>query len=240
MEENTHLVLIGGASASGKSASLMNIKDPSGVYYLNTESNKRLPFKSKFQEFNITDPYQVYEAFDHAETQSEVHSIIVDSLTFLMDQFETQYVLGLSNTMKGWSDFAQYFKKLMQQYVARSTKKVIFTAHTLSEFNEENGAMETRIPVKGSLKNNGIEAYFSTIVSAKRVSMKELANYKSNLLTVTPEEEALGFKYCFQTKLTKNTIHERIRSPLGMFATQETFMNNDAQLLMDHIIQYYK
>ena len=44
----------------------------------------------------------------------------------------------------------------MQQYVASSTKKVIFIAHTSDTMNESEMVMETKVPVKGSLKNNGI------------------------------------------------------------------------------------
>ena len=60
------LVLIAGASSSGKSASLMNLEDHPGVMYLNCESGKRLPFPNKFDKYVITDPLQVYEAFDAA------------------------------------------------------------------------------------------------------------------------------------------------------------------------------
>lgn len=237
---NDKVVLIVGNSATGKSASLVNLKKPEGVMYLNAEANKKLPFKSKFKEFNITDPLQVYEAFNHAETQDSIHTIVIDTLTFLMDQYESIYVLHSANAMQMWGEFAQYFKKLMQQNVAKSSKNVIFLAHTLATLNENESVMEVKVPVKGALKNQGIEAYFSCVVACKKVTMKELANYKSDLLHISPEEEALGFKYCFQTKITKNTVNERIRSPLGMFSQQETFMDNDAQLLLDRINEYYK
>jgi hypothetical protein len=36
--QNDHLVLISGASATGKSACLMGLNDPKGVMYLNCES----------------------------------------------------------------------------------------------------------------------------------------------------------------------------------------------------------
>jgi len=98
--ENDNLVLIAGSSASGKSASLMNIKEPEGVMYLNCEANKKLPFRSKFQEFNIIDPNQIYEAFDYAEGKNDIHTIVIDTLTYLMDMYETMYVLTATNTMK--------------------------------------------------------------------------------------------------------------------------------------------
>ena len=47
-DTNDHLVLLCGKSATGKSASLMGLKNPEGVLYLNCESGKRLPFKAKF------------------------------------------------------------------------------------------------------------------------------------------------------------------------------------------------
>lgn len=128
----------------------------------------------------------------------------------------------------------------MQQYVAVSTKRVIFTAHTLDTLNEAEMLMETKVPVKGALKNNGIESWFSVVIAAKKVNLKKLKDYSSPLLNITPEEEALGFKYVFQTKITKETVNERIRSPLGLFSTKETFIDNNIQLVLDRLEEYYK
>ena len=217
----------------------MGIKNPEGVLYLNTESGKRLPFKAKFIQKTITDPLQVYEAFDWAEGQDHIHTIIVDSLTYLMDMYESIYVLPSANGMKAWGDFAQFFKVLMQTYVARSTKKVVFTAHTSDTLNESEMLMETKIPVKGSLKNNGMESYFSLIIASKKVNLKALSDYESALLTITPEEQALGFKYVFQTKLTKDTVNERLRGSMGMWTNKETFIDNNIQNVFDRLEEYY-
>lgn len=236
---NNNLVLISGKSATGKSLSLRNLKNPEGVLYLNCENNKALPFKSKFMEKTIVDPLQVYEAFDYAETKPEIHTIIIDSVTYLMDMFETQYVLPSTNGMKAWGDYAQFFKKLMSQYVAKSTKNVIFTAHTMDILNESEMVNETLVKVKGSLMNQGVESYFSTVISSKKVTTKKLETYKSDLLDVTPEEEILGFKYVFQTKLTKETVNERIRSSLGMWTTDESYIDNDIDLVVTRLHEYY-
>ena len=236
---NDNLILLCGKSATGKSASLMGLKNPEGVMYLNCEAGKKLPFRSRFKEYVVTDPLQINEAFAAAESMPEVHTIVVDSLTYLMDMYESIYVVNAANTMKAWGDFAQYFKTMMQQFVARSTKNVIFIAHTKSDLNESEMVMETYVPVKGSVKNNGVESYFSTIIASKKVPLKTLKDYQSSLLTVTPEEEALGFKYVFQTKLTKDTVSERLRGPLGLFNTSETFTDNNMQLILDRLHQYY-
>lgn len=236
---NDNLVLLGGKSATGKSASLMGLANPEGVMYLNCEAGKKLPFKAKFKQYTITDPLQIYEAFDAAETMPDVHTIVVDSLTYLMDMYESVYVINSSNTMQAWGQFAQYFKNLMQQYVARSTKNVIFIAHTLDTMNESEMVMETKVPVKGAVKNNGVESYFSVVIASKKVQIKHLKEYSSPLLNITPEEEALGYKYVFQTKLTKDTVNERLRGPLGLFDTKETFIDNNMQLVLNRLHEYY-
>jgi site-specific recombinase XerC len=90
------------------------------------------------------------------------------------------------------------------------------------------------------LKGNGVEAYFSTVVAAKKVDLKTLEAYKSDLLTITEEDRELGYKHVFQTRPTKTTTGERIRSPMGMFSRAQTFMDNDCQLLLDHLHEFYE
>lgn len=236
---NDHLVLLCGKSATGKSASLMGLKDPEGVLYLNCEAGKRLPFKAKFIQKTVTDPLQINEAFEWAESQPQIHTIVVDSLTYLLDMYESVYVLPAANGMQAWGQFAQYFKVLMQSYVAKSTKQIIFTAHTSDTLNESEMLMETKVPVKGSLKNNGIESYFSVVISSKKVQLKALKDYANDSLIITPEETALGFKYVYQCKLTKDTVNERLRGPLGLFDTKETFIDNNMQLVLNKLTEYY-
>ena len=236
---NDNLVLLGGKSATGKSASLMGLKNPEGVIYLNCEAGKKLPFRNKFMEVVVTDPTQVYQAFDEAETMEHVHTIVVDSLTFLMEMFESVYVVNSANTMAAWGSYAQFYKNLMQQYVAKSTKNVIFIAHTADTLNEGEMVMETKVPVKGSLKGVGLESFFSVVIASKKVPLKTLKGYESPMLTITPEEEALGFKYVFQVKITKESVNERLRGPLGLFSTAETFIDNNMQLILDRLHSYY-
>ena len=70
---NNNLVLLCGKSATGKSASLEHMKNPEGVMYLNCENNKKLPFKSKFKEYTITDPTDVPDAIKAAEDDESIH-----------------------------------------------------------------------------------------------------------------------------------------------------------------------
>ena len=208
---------------------------------MGTEAGKRLPFKNKFRSARVDDPMQVIQAFDYAiEHKDEVEGIIIDSLTFLMEQFESKYVLTAPNTMKAWSDYQQFFKFLMQDKVIKFGKPVIFTAHTQRILNENTGEFEVSVPIKGALKGNGLEAYFSCIVAAKKIPVKDLKEYQNDLLHITEEEEAVGYKHVFQTLITRTTTGERIRSPMGLFERKETYMDNDCQLLLDRLNEFYK
>lgn len=240
IEANDQLILIGGKSGGGKSASLRNIRNQERWVYLNTEAGKRLPFKNQFITQRISDPYEIWEFFDEAIANKDMlDGIIVDSLTFMMDMLESQYVIGATNTQKAWSDFAQFFKVLLQKKVVDFGKPVIFTAHILDTYDEASMEMKTSVPVKGALKNNGIEAYFSTVVEATKVTLKDLEKFGSTMLNITEEDELVGFKHVFQTRITKASVGKRIRSPMGLFSPAETYIDNDAQLLLNHLAQFY-
>ena len=90
------------------------------------------------------------------------------------------------------------------------------------------------------LANHAEHKDFSTVVSTKKVELKKLDSYKSDLLKITELDEMLGYKHVFQTQLTKDTVGDRIRSPMGMFTREQTYMDNDSQLLLDHLEEYYR
>jgi hypothetical protein len=150
------------------------------------------------------------------------------------------HVLPAADTMKGWSNYQQYFKNLMQQYVAASTKRVIMTAHTQSIYNEDNMTVEKRVPIKGALKANGIEAFFSCIVTARTKTLDQLEDCKNPLLNITEDDKIVGYKHVFQTRPTAETVRERgMRAPMGMWSVAETFIDNDCQILLERLEQFY-
>ena len=236
---NNHLVLISGRTGTGKSASLEQLKDDPGVWYANCESGKALPFNAKFQQFIITDPEnQIEELLDAAEQDDSVHTVVIDTLTFMMDMYESQHVIG-SDGFEGWKNYQQFFKNLMQQSVALSTKNIIFLAHTTTKYNAEEMVNQVYVPVKGALKEKGIEAFFSIVLSTKVMSIKDLKGYNNDLLNITEEDELLGYKHVLQTRITKDTINERIRGPMGMWSVQETYIDNNIAYVNQRLNEYY-
>lgn len=242
---NNNIILVSGSSGTGKSMCLRNLEDPEGVLYLNCESNKGLPFQrgSLFKSKTIQDPYKVYNYLNQAVQHSgKIHTVAIDTVTMLMDMFESKYVLPSANTQKAWGDYAQYFISLMQDFVAAMPQRVIMLGHTAEVLNEDK-ISQIVVKVKGSLMNRGIEAYFSNVISTKRMPLKKLEPYMNNnpLLTLSPKEQALEFKHVFQTNLTKDTINERIRGPEEppMWSLEETFINNDIELVLQRLKKYY-
>lgn len=238
---NHNIVLIVGKSTTGKSTSLMDLKNPEGVMYLNCEANKELPFPHKFRSYTITDPLQVFEAFDAAEQDPTIHTIVVDSLTFLMDMFETQYVLTATDTRAAWGEYSQFYNALTQQKMANSTKRIAVIAHTSDVLNESENVREVRVKVKGAIMNKGVEAAFTTIVSTKRMPLEKLEGYENDLLEPVGEgyTDDYGYRHVFQTNPTKETVAEQIRSPLKMFARKETFIDNNLESVFTRLEQYY-
>lgn len=236
---NDNLVLIVGKATSGKSTSLRNLRDPKGVLYLNCEAGKKLPFKNEFAQVTITDPYQVYDLFNNAIAKPDrFHTIIIDSITYLMDMYESVHVLTAADTRAAWGDFQQFFKVLMQQYVPLYKGNVIMTAHTTDTINADS-IRETFVPVKGALKNNGIESYFSLVVAAKKMNTNDLTKYSNDLLTITDKEKMLRYKHVIQTQITADTVNERLRAPIDLFSDDEAYIDGDIQLVLDRLAQFY-
>lgn len=236
---NRRIALIMGPPANGKSTSLRNLKKPAGVVYFNTD-RKELPFKSAFMNVQINDPYEILSYMDEisAQPKETVHTIIIDTITFLMDMFETKYVVNAANTQAMWGQYAQFYKQVIDKALSMD-KNIIFLAHEKKVMNADDMVLETKVPVKGSVGNTGVEANFEVVLSAKKITTAKLEYLDKTPLLVNDDEEGLGLMYVFQTKIDKNTLNERMRSPFGMWGKDEKYINNDIQSVIDRLDSYY-
>jgi hypothetical protein len=233
------LMLIEGLSASGKSLSLKHLKNPERAMVLNCE-NKRLPFKPNgMRIYNIVEPAQVVEGIQYANNDVNTDLVVIDTVDFLMNMFETNIIKKSANTQKAWGDYFTFFQEMMQVHVANSSKSFIFLAHAYSVLDEALGMNNTSVPVKGALKNIGVESFFTAIVMAKQVPLRLVEPFKNALLNVTEDDTERGVKYVFQTRMTKGSAGEKIRSPDGMWEKNETFIDNNAQYVLDRLNSYY-
>lgn len=241
------LVLITGKSTTGKSYSLEHLNEPNKVLYLNCEAGKLLPFKNTFKREIITAPLTeligdgsfLRQASNHPD---KIKTVVLDSLTFLMDMYETKYIKTATNTQQAWGTYADFFINLLNQEIPLLIKagiNVIVTAHVADRYNESELAVETSIPIKGSIGKKGAEAFFENMVSTKKMKLKDLEGYENDLLHITEDDKELGFKHVFQTRLTKDTVNERLRENRNMWKRNETFIDNDIQLVLNRINEFY-
>jgi hypothetical protein len=59
-------------------------------------------------------------------------------------------------------------------------------------------------------------------------------------LNITEDDKIEGFKYVFQTRLTADTVNERIRQPFNMWSRSETYIDNDLNYVIERLEEYYK
>ena len=238
------LILVVGASTCGKTSCLEGLENHEKVLYLNCESGKGLPFRNKFIKQVITEPMrEILGAGSYLE-QAAKHpemcdTIVIDSLTLLMEQFETRYVKTAPDTRAAWGSYGDFFKTLLNQVIPTIPQSVILTAHTSEVYNDKESVVETKVKLKGSIMNVGVEAYFNDVVACKKMAIKDLEPYQSDLLHITEEDRDIGYKHVIQTRLTKETKNERIRANKDMWARNETYIDGNIQLVLNRLNEYY-
>ena len=234
---NNHIVLIVGKPSTGKSSSLRNIP-ANKTAYINTDG-KPIPFPVPFKmNVKLSNIDHLLFGLDQIEAMPEIEYIIIDTLTFMMDMYEMQKVVKAVNTQKAWGEYAQFYKTFIHK-IKHSTKKIIIMAHSKDIYNESEMVTEQRVPVKGSVGGTGVEADFTIIIGSKKVKVQQLEEHSNLLLNITPEEEEDGIKYVFQTRVTKDTMNEKMRSPIGLWDRSELYIDNDVEILMKRITTYY-
>lgn len=238
MSQNKNIVLIMGKPNTGKSTSLMKLANQDKMVYMNTDL-KELPFKSRFlKSVDVADAMDVLSYINEIEIAPIVEGAVLDTLTFLMSMYERQYVAHAANGQKAWGDYGNFYKEFIHAIKAGS-KDYAILAHEDTVLNEQSMQMETRIPVKGSVGKVGVEADFTTILSTKQMPIKKLEGFENDLLHITDEEREDGFKYVFVTRVTKDSIGEKMRSAIGLWKRNELYIDNDLNQVFARLKEYY-
>lgn len=235
------VAMICGYPSRGKTTALRNLDR---VLHVNCESEAKEPafsYKNKkaFKTVTLSDPDQLQEAFEFAESNPDYHTIVIDGFNFLMDMYESQKIINSTDTRAGWQNYGQFIKYIMQTLVANSSKNIIFLAHIEDIYNKQDMATYQKVPIKGSVGKTGIEAYFTTILQAERVDLETLQDVKNDLLHITEDEQEDGYKYVLQTRVNKGNIGSNIRTPMGLFARNEQYIDSDIALVINRLNEYY-
>lgn len=227
-----------GKPNTGKSSSLMRLQNQDKMVYLNTDL-KELPFKNRFlKNVEIADALDVLTYITDIENAPQVEGAVLDTITFLMQMYERQYVNNSPNTQQAWGQYANFYREFIHA-IKSGTKDYAILAHEDTYLNEQSMQMETKVPIKGSVGKIGVEADFTTILSTKQMPVKKLEGFESDLLHITDEEREDGFKYVFVTRVTKETVGEKMRSALGLWNRNELYIDNDLNQVFNRLKEYY-
>lgn len=248
-----------GKSTCGKTSSLKGLTNQEGVLYLNCEVGKRLPFRNSFIKKTVLDPINdvIYalkplikgEGYrdwkigpagkEYIGEPKPIHTVVLDSLTFLMDMYELRYVSTAVDGRKAWADYKNYLLQLFTDVIPKLPQNVIITAHTSDVYNEKELVTETKVKLKGSIMDKGIEAFFTDLVACKRLPLADLKGYENDLLHITEEEEQLGFKHVLQVRNTSDTTKEKFRPDNSLWSLKETFIDGNIQLVLNRLNEVY-
>jgi len=238
---NKNVVLVIGPANTGKSTSLMKMKNQGDFIYMNTDL-KELPFKHSFMSaLEVADPMDVLGYIAGIEQSEDAKGGVLDTLTFLMQMYERMYVVKATDTQSAWGKYGNFYREFIHA-IKSGTKDYAIMGHTDSVFNEVKGEYETRVPVKGAVGKVGVEADFTTILGTKQIRIKDLQklkNWENDLLHITDEEAEDGFKFVFQTRITSTTLGEKMRSAMGLWNRNELYIDNDLEQVFTRLRSYY-
>jgi hypothetical protein len=238
MSQNKNIVLVMGRPNTGKSTSLMNLANQDKIVYLNTDL-KELPFKSKFlKNVEVADALDVLAYVNDIESATQAEGAVLDTLTFLMSMYERQYVSKSTDAQKAWGAYGAFYKEFIH-VIKSGSKDYAILAHEDSVLNEAAMQMDTRVPIKGAVGKIGVEADFTTILSTKQMPVKKLEGFENDLLHITDNEREDGFKYVFCTRITKETVGEKMRSAMGLWDRKELYIDNDLNQVFNRLKEYY-
>lgn len=237
MAQNKNIVLVTGKPNSGKSSSLRNLPMQSMVN-LNTDL-KELPFRDKFMaSVHVDNSLDIFNYVNEIEANPDVTGAVLDTITFLMGMYERQYVINATNTQAAWGAYGNFYRDLIHS-IKSGSKSYAILSHEDTQLNEQTMQYETKVPIKGAVGKIGVEADFTTILSAKALPIKKLEGFENDLLTITDQEKEDGIKYVFQTRVTKDSAGEKTRSALGLWERNELYIDNDLNNVFERLRKYY-
>ena len=214
-QRNKKVVLVLGPSGSGKTYSLKQLIDKHGekMVYLNLDGKTRLGYKgkSKIAKFVVpADPLEVNPGVRAMEQMPEIEYIVVDTLSFFLDQLEQKHVIFEHDSQGAWGKtYAAEVKSLLHFANNVSTKSWIFLSHT-QEGEVKNFVTPTKAYAKGAVGRLGVEAYFDTVLY-------------TNVFDDDSKKDGVGYR--FQTKKTKESRGLSVKYPEGMSPNVKTVAN---------------
>ena len=238
-DKNQHIVLIVGKYSNGKTRSLKDLKDPKSVALFNCD-RKATPYKNNFAlDLDINDPLDMLDYMDQCESNPDIKTIVIDTITYLMRTFKIRYIDESADSRSAWGDYQKFYNKLIDK-IKGGTKNYIVIAHVQDVQNEESGSTESQVVMQGQVGKQGISGDFTTVLEAvSKPVNKRLKGFENSLMKITPKEEAIGVKYLFLTIRMKGHLSSLARSADDLWEDDELYIDNDIQSVIDKLGNYY-
>lgn len=155
---NNNIVLIMGKPNTGKSTSLMFLKNQDKTVYFNTDK-KDLPFPHNFmKDIYLDQPEKIINFLHQIEKQPDVEGVVLDTITFLMSTYERTVVRTAANGQKAWGDYGAFYGDFIDA-IKSSKKDFAVLAHEDSVYDENNQCFKSKIPVKGAVGKTGVKCF---------------------------------------------------------------------------------
>ena len=245
---NDNAILVVGDPSGGKSSSLVHLDQPSTAYF-SFEGHKRLPYSHNFRYVRIKNILDTFSYVQKAIDSPAIKTIVFDTISTMMDMYETQVIINSADSRAAWGDYAQFWRSLVYNYFAQTDKNIICLGHQKIT-TLENGTSVKRVPVKGALAGSGLEMYFTLITLATKVPISLFAEqnddgsvkYENDFLNITEREKRMGTKYVFQTLPTPTDQLTPIRSleqpGKFMWDIHETYIDNNIMYYIQRTNEY--
>ena len=197
-----------GPTGTGKTYSLKRLIQEQGerVAYINLDGKTELGFKGKKKISKFitpSSPLEVNPGVRALEEDENIEYVVIDTLSFFMDQLENQYVLTSDDSRGAWGKiYAKEIQDLMHFANNVSKKSWIIISHVQESEKPVNFVTETKCYGKGSVGKKGLESFQSIVIYSRKFEC---------------DKSETGVCYGFQVKPTRDSIGLSIKSPEDMF-----------------------
>ena len=236
---NKHIVLIVAKPSSGKTYSLRSLKNPKSVALFNCD-RKSTPFKNDFSvDLDIGNPKDILDYIDQCESNPNIKTIVLDTVTYLMRTFKIKFIDESSDSRSAWGDYQKFYNKLMDK-IKGGKKNYIVMAHITDVYNEEDEVYESQVVMQGAIAKLGIQGDYATVLEAiSKPVNKKLKGLENDLMKITDQEELIGIKYLFLTRRMKGHLSTMARSASDLWDMKELYIDNNIQNVIDRLEEYY-
>lgn len=217
MNTTPYQIAVVGMPGRGKTMAFRNM-NPDTTGYINMES-KPLPYVNKYKHYCTPNNWQeAYQKLIEYAKNKDIEQVVFDSFSSYVDSL----MKTARDTKKGFDVFSYYNQEIGNLlYIIKKYPKFIFVTAHYEWVNNEDGAVEKRIMIKGNEWKGMIEKDFTIVHYAdvrvkdnKRKYILELQCDGKNSAKTPPmflsseEQDTMDNDYAVFLDVMKNKLNE--------------------------------